>query len=59
MSVSFHETSSLLGFFIFLTVISQLISGTMLSFSVVLESSLIPMDRDEEDIEVNYIDDFF
>lgn len=59
MTVAFHETFSLFGFFILITVASQLITGTMLSFSVVLEAALIPLVRDEEDLEVPYIDDFF
>ena len=42
-----------------LTIFIQLISGIMLSFSLVPESMLIPMVRDEEDIEDLYIDDFF
>jgi hypothetical protein len=38
---------------------NQLISGTMLSFSLVTESMLIPLTREEEDAEDLYIDDFF
>jgi hypothetical protein len=49
----------LLGFFIFITIVSQLVSGTMLSFSLVIEPMLIPMVREEEDVEDLYIDDFF
>ena len=59
LTVSFHDINSLFGFFIFLVIISQLISGTMLSFSLVIEPMLIPMVREEEDIEDIYIDDFF
>lgn len=59
LSVSFHDSSSIFGFFIFLTIISQLFSGIMLSFSLVPESMIIPMVRDEEDIEDLYVDDFF
>jgi quinol-cytochrome oxidoreductase complex cytochrome b subunit len=40
-------------------VASQLLTGVMLAFSLVLESSLIPIVREEEDLEVAYIDDFF
>jgi hypothetical protein len=50
---------SLFGFFIILVVFSQLISGTMLSFSLVPESMLVPLVRDEEDLEDLYTDDFF
>jgi hypothetical protein len=59
MRVSMHEIFSLFGFFTLLTIAVQLISGTMLAFSLVPESMLIPMVRDEEDIEDLYTDDFF
>lgn len=59
LTVSFHDISSLFGFFILLVVFSQLMSGTMLSFSVIPESMLIPIVRDEEDLEDLYTDDFF
>ena len=59
MTVSFHDLNSLFGFFIFLTIASQLISGTMLSFSLVPEPMIIPIVRDEEDLEDLYADDFF
>ena len=51
LTVGFHDLSSIFGFFIFLSIASQLITGTMLSFSVVLEPMLIPMVREEEDVE--------
>ena len=54
-----HDIFSLFGFFTLLTIVIQLISGTMLAFSLVPESMLIPMVRDEEDIEDLYTDDFF
>jgi hypothetical protein len=38
---------------------SQLISGTMLAFSLLPEPMLIPMIRDEEDSEDLYTEDFF
>jgi hypothetical protein len=44
---------------VFLIIANQLISGTMLSFSLITEPMLIPLDREEEDIENLYIDDFF
>lgn len=59
MSVAFHDINSLYGFFILLVVSSQLISGTMLSFSLIPEPMLVPMVRDEEDLEDLYTDDFF
>lgn len=59
LTVSFHDIHSLFGFFILLVVFSQLISGTMLSFSLVPEAMMVPIVRDEEDIEDLYTDDFF
>jgi hypothetical protein len=50
---------ALIGFFLILTIISQLISGTMLAFSVVPEPMLVPIVRDEEDLEDLYTDDMF
>ena len=45
MSVAFHDINSLYGFFILLVVSSQLISGTMLSFSLIPEPMLVPIVR--------------
>jgi len=59
MTVAFHDTNSLYGFFILLVVTSQLFSGTMLSFSLIPEPMIIPVVRDEEDLEDLYTDDFF
>jgi len=59
LTVAFHETHSLFGFFILLVVFSQLVSGTMLSFSLIPESMMVPIVRDEEDLEDLYTDDFF
>jgi len=59
LKVSFHEIFSLFGFFTFITIAVQLISGTMLSFSLIPEPMLVPTVRDEEDIEDLYTDDFF
>jgi hypothetical protein len=59
LTVNFHEINSLYGFFIFITIINQLISGTMLAFSLITEPMLIPIVREEEDVENLYIDDFF
>ncbi len=39
--------------------VSQLISGTMVSFSLIPDPMLVPIVRDEEDIEDLYTDDFF
>ena len=57
--MSFHDIFSLFGFFTFLVVISQFVSGIMLALSLVPEPMLIPLVREEEDTEDLYIDDFF
>ncbi len=59
LNVAFHDLVALFGFMVFLIIANQLISGTMLAFSLVTECMLIPLDREEEDIENLYIDDFF
>ena len=57
--IAFHDLPSLFGLMILLTIVSQLVSGTMLAFSLVPEPMLIPMVRDEEDLEDLYSDDMF
>lgn len=59
LTVSFHDINSLYGFFLILIVVSQLVTGTMVSFSLVPEPMLVPIVRDEEDLEDLYTDDFF
>jgi len=59
LTVSFHELNSLWGFFTLIVVFSQIFSGTMLAFSLIPDSMLIPMSRDEEDCEDLVVDDFF
>lgn len=59
LNVPFHEVNAIFGFVVMLTMALQLLSGTMLAFSLVTEPMLIPMVRDEEDIEDMYTDDFF
>ena len=59
LNVSFHEVNAIFGFVIFITMVFQLISGIMLCFSLITEPMLIPVVRDEEDIEDMYTDDFF
>lgn len=59
MTVSFHDVNSLFGFFAFITIASQIVSGIMLALSLLPEPMLIPVVRDEEDLEDLYIDDFF
>ena len=59
LSSKYHFISAILGFFIVLTIVSQLLSGIVLSFSLLPECMLIPIIRDEEDLEDLYTDDFF
>jgi len=59
LTVSFHDINSLYGFFLILVVVSQLVSGTMVSFSLIPEPMIVPIVRDEEDLEDLYTDDFF
>jgi len=59
LSVAFHDINSLFGFFTFLTIFANLVSGTMLSFSLIPEPMFVPIVRNEEDLEDLYTDDFF
>ncbi len=59
MTTSYANTFALFGFFTLLMVSSQLITGTMLSFSLIPESMMVCLVRDEEDAEVLYVDDYF
>lgn len=59
LTASFHDTPALFGFFTLLVVLNQIISGIMLSFSLIPDPMLVPLVRDEEDSEDLYIDDFF
>jgi hypothetical protein len=44
---------------LFLIITNQIVSGVMLSFSVVPEPMIVPLVREEEDVESLFIDDFF
>lgn len=59
LTLRYHFTSAVFGFCILLVIMSQLISGTMVAFSLQPEPMLIPIVRDEEDLEDLYTDDFF
>ena len=59
LRISFHESIALTGFVIFMVIYNQIISGIMLSFSLITESMYIPLVREEEDAENLYNDDFF
>ena len=56
---SHHSVLSLLGIFVLFVFIIQILSGTMLSFSLNCDPMNIPMSRNEEDMEDLYADDFF
>ena len=59
LTVAFHELPALIGFFLLLTIFNQIISGIVLSMSLIPESMYIPLAREEEDCENLYTDDFF
>ena len=59
LSTTYHDAVAIFGFIILITITSQLISGTMISFSLIPDPMLIPLVRDEEDLEDMYTDDFF
>ena len=59
LRVNYHTIISVLGFILFIIISNQLLSGIMLSFSLLPEPMLIPIVREEEDLENIYIDDFF
>ena len=50
---------SLFGFMILAVILNQILSGILLSFSLITEPMFIPLVREEEDCENMYIDDFF
>jgi quinol-cytochrome oxidoreductase complex cytochrome b subunit len=58
LRIAFHELQSLFGFFIFLIILNQIVSGVMLSFSFIPESMFVFLSREEEICENFYIDDF-
>ena len=59
LNTSYHVVFALFGFMLFLIITNQIISGVMLSFSVVPEPMIVPVVREEEDVENLFIDDFF
>ena len=54
-----HRSISLVGIFLFLTIVLQIFSGVMISFSFICEPMLVPLSREEEDMYDMYTDDFF
>lgn len=59
LKVAYHIMGALWGFILFIIIVNQCISGTMLSFSLPNECMLVSLSREEEDGENNYTDDFF
>lgn len=59
LRIAFHEAVGLSGFFIFLIMYVQIVTGVAISLSYTTESMNIPFSRDEEAAETIYTDDFF
>lgn len=59
MRVSNHKYLSVLGIILLLVIVLQLFSGVAICFSLVADAMLIPIVRNEEDMEDLYTDDFF
>jgi quinol-cytochrome oxidoreductase complex cytochrome b subunit len=58
LRIAFHEFQALLGFFIFLTLINQIVTGTMMCLTEVPESMYVSLSREEDSCENLYVDDF-
>lgn len=54
-----HRTVSILGIVLMFIFVLQLVSGTMLSFSLNCDPMNVPISRSEEDMDDLYADDFF
>ena len=59
LSVNFHEFNALWGFFALVTILSQFISGFLVALSYIPEPMLVPISRDEEDMEGKSIEEAF
>ena len=59
VKVKFHRSISLIGLILLFLIVIQCVTGIMLSFSLVSEPMLIPISRDEEDMDDLYTDDFY
>lgn len=59
MRVGNHKSLSVLGIILLLVIVFQLLSGVVICFSLVADAMLIPIVRNEEDMEDLYTDDFF
>jgi hypothetical protein len=58
LKIALHEIPAVIGFCIFLVLVSQLFSGVMISFSIIPEPMYVPLEREVEDCENVYQDDF-
>jgi hypothetical protein len=58
LKMAYHELPAIIGFCILIVFLSQLFSGVMISFSIIPEPMLVLLEREEEDIENIYSDDF-
>ena len=59
LRIAFHEAVGLSGFFIFLIMYAQIVTGITISLSYATESMNTAFSRDEESGENIYTDDFF
>lgn len=59
VKVKFHRSISLLGLFLLFIIVFQCFTGIMLSFSLMSEPMLVPISREEEDMDDLYTDDFY
>jgi hypothetical protein len=58
LKIAVHEIPAVIGFCIFLVLVSQLFSGVMMSFSIIPEPMYVSLEREVEDCENVYQDDF-
>jgi len=59
LKVSYITNTAIIGFIIFVIIFNQIFSGFMLAISYIPETMIIAVNREEEDSENMYIEDFF
>lgn len=59
MRVANHKYPSVIGIVLLIAIVFQIISGVAVCFSLIADAMLIPVVRNEEDMEDMYTDDFF
>ena len=59
LEVTSVKSISVFGIFILLLIFIQCVTGTMLAISLICDPMIIPVSRDEEDLDDLYTDDFF